>query len=1690
MKEDSNYSTIYNSPRRETTNGSEFSQCASPRKSPRKSDRLAVFIPCPKNVWVLATCNAASVCDENGNIEFTVEDPSIGAGVAERRLLNVDIRTLPLHNLNIGRNGVEDMCDLGFLHEASILNNLQRRFENNLPYTRSGEILIAVNPYNWLGLYSQSSMETYSQKLRHELPPHVFATSAEAYRGLRDRQRNQSILVSGESGAGKTETVKIMLNMLAHVATPVAKGTSAERSNATIVQKIISANPLLESFGNAKTVRNDNSSRFGKFTELQFERSSSAPLVGSKCTTYLLEKSRVVVQNDTNERNYHVFYQLLAHRAKVAPAADIAQGIRWQPKDFRYMNLGDLKTSRIEGKTDIEHYNATIEALTLLGVRQELRRKMEDVLLGILHFGEYEFEENSQDALRVRQKGEIDMDQQRVTELFGLHDDINAFHTQITTRSIDAEGKSISVPLSAEQAYTGRDALAKEIYARLFQWLVLVINFTTSSSTNPVVPLAHPEQPQEEEEDLSSGFGRAPVTIREAADKFGTIALLDIFGFESFKVNRFEQLCINFANEKLQQKFCLDCFRTVQQEYRDEGLAWEAIPFIDNCETLFMIEGGGSSQSSIISILNEECLLGARGNDEAFLAKVKSAYGGSRGQSVANKAFSANLKSADSFAIHHYAGKVEYTVTQFVEKNRDTCPPEVHAVLARGRNPLLANLFGANGHYFTGSAVHDLLSQRDRQSVACILLLHDDIIPAVDLSSQGVQATTAPVAPRMRAVSSLQPRLKALGSAGVQRRQSFLNAETVTSKFKSQLGALLTTLGKTQCQYVRCIKPNVNKSPKEYNLSMVVSQLRSAGMIEAVRISRAAYPYRTTHEEFLSRFKALRSASWLQKQGKDARTQAGALLLDILRRDPLPSDEESLALVFGSPGAPSRVTDKETKDQGSSLWELGRTKLYFTNGILEHLEALRSNLVYNAACHIQAAYRGIVRRRKYLRFRLASIWLQARFRSMSCQRLFKNCRRNAVRLQAVIRGWLCRLMSRAAQLERASSKIGATYRMRVHRRHFLHVIKPACVLIQSLIKARYAMRKYILRRDKARHQADMSNRLAAAQQRTSCLEDENADLRREIAVLRAALSEATFSTDVKLTVDASSGSPRTVGLDSSTSMSPRPLVEKELVSAMSQTTPRPAPGVQDRSVETDQPALSQSEIPSQAIDIETQLKREQATQLMRAAETLMHQAVDAARKAGLSLSDAQHSHSGNTPTSLSLATAGEATKDSDLSGSPSPRIHKQDVKDLLTLMETGNGLSCTIYAVQKKGGTLVGKPAIIKKRADSSCDGGARIDCEVRTPSQPSSNGYTGITGVTTPKKKDDPVSNFHPAVAPTIKVLRFGIADVMQVRRGRCGLIQLPRAVHDSLCLIVTVRDKGELNFVMDSKLRCEVAYVAFHYLMQRCGANIKSSPSPVRSPIPAITARHTPGARVKVAGITPEVPVSPTRAISFRSPLMERAQRQANLSPKVPNSAPTGLHLMPPVPPSLAYGTPLHSTSPFKDKENAANSRKEAKNSELGSTDVAVRKALRQADDIIANEAKPSTATGHKDPTIVKRGWVTKADNVISGLSTPHWQRRFCLLERESKLLKFSQSELAEHYPSQVRSIVSLSPSATALKVVKNGGGGISSFFSGGLHILEIHNAAQNGGDSSVIKMQFETMDELKAWTKCIEDVIAGVR
>ncbi|CAH2077072.1 unnamed protein product, partial [Thlaspi arvense] len=435
-------------------------------------------------------------------------------------------------------NGVDDMTKLTYLHEAGVLYNLQRRYALNDIYTYTGSILIAVNPFKKLPhLYNSYMMEQYKGAPFGELSPHVFAVSEVAYRAMIDDSRSQSILVSGESGAGKTETTKLIMQYLTFV------GGRAAEDNRSVEQQVLESNPLLEAFGNAKTVRNDNSSRFGKFVEIQFD--ANGRISGAAIRTYLLERSRVVRITDP-ERNYHCFYQLCAS------GNDAEKYKLSNPRQFHYLNQS--KTYELEGVSNAEEYKNTRRAMDIVGISHDEQEGIFRTLAAILHLGNVEFSAGKEHDSSVVKDRESRIHLQMAADLFKC--DANLLLASLCTRSILTREGTIIKALDCNAAVTSRDALAKTVYARLFDWLVDKINRSVGQDPN-------------------SRF---------------QIGVLDIYGFECFKSNSFEQFCINFANEKLQQHFNEHVFKMEQDEYRKEEINWSYIEFIDNQDVLDLIE--------------------------------------------------------------------------------------------------------------------------------------------------------------------------------------------------------------------------------------------------------------------------------------------------------------------------------------------------------------------------------------------------------------------------------------------------------------------------------------------------------------------------------------------------------------------------------------------------------------------------------------------------------------------------------------------------------------------------------------------------------------------------------------------------------------------------------------------------------------------------------------------------------------------------------------------------------------------------------------------------------------------------------------------------------------------------------------------------------------------------------------------
>ncbi|XP_015889296.3 myosin-17 isoform X1 [Ziziphus jujuba] len=527
--------------------------------------------------------------------------------------------------------GVDDMTKLSYLHEPGVLHNLATRYELNEIYTYTGNILIAVNPFQRLPhLYDTHMMEQYKGAAFGELSPHVFAVADVAYRAMINEGKSNSILVSGESGAGKTETTKMLMRYLAYL------GGRSGVEGRTVEQQVLESNPVLEAFGNAKTVRNNNSSRFGKFVEIQFDKNGR--ISGAAIRTYLLERSRVCQISDP-ERNYHCFYLLCA-----APHEDKEKYKLGNPRSFHYLNQSNC--FELDGVDDAHEYLATRRAMDVVGISEEEQEAIFRVVAAILHLGNVEFAKGE----------EIDSSV--------IKDEKSRFHLNMTAELLKCDAKSLEdaliqrVMVTPEEIITrtldpvaaiiSRDALAKTVYSRLFDWLVDKIN---------------------------NSIGQDP-------NSKSLIGVLDIYGFESFKFNSFEQFCINFTNEKLQQHFNQHVFKMEQEEYTKEEINWSYIEFVDNQDVLDLIE---KKPGGIIALLDEACMF-PKSTHETFAQKLYQTFKN-------NKRFIKPKLSRTSFTISHYAGEVTYLADQFLDKNKDYVVAEHQDLLTASKCSFVAGLF-------------------------------------------------------------------------------------------------------------------------------------------------------------------------------------------------------------------------------------------------------------------------------------------------------------------------------------------------------------------------------------------------------------------------------------------------------------------------------------------------------------------------------------------------------------------------------------------------------------------------------------------------------------------------------------------------------------------------------------------------------------------------------------------------------------------------------------------------------------------------------------------------------------------------------------------------------------------------------------------------------------------------------------
>ncbi|GAB4842593.1 hypothetical protein Ancab_012569 [Ancistrocladus abbreviatus] len=527
--------------------------------------------------------------------------------------------------------GVEDMTRLSYLHEPGVLQNLGTRYELNEIYTYTGNILIAVNPFQRLPhLYDTHMMEQYKGATFGELSPHVFAIADVAYRAMINEGKSNSILVSGESGAGKTETTKMLMRYLAYV------GGRSGIEGRTVEQQVLESNPVLEAFGNAKTVRNNNSSRFGKFVEIQFDKNGR--ISGAAIRTYLLERSRVCQISDP-ERNYHCFYLLCA-----APKEEIERYKLRNPKSFHYLNQSNC--FELEGVDDADEYLALRRAMDIVGISDHEQEAIFRIVAAILHLGNINFvkgEEIDSSAIKdEKSRYHLNM----TAEL--LRCDAQSLEDALIRRVMVTPEEVITRTLDPVNALGSRDALAKTIYSRLFDWIVEKIN----------------------------------VSIGQDANSQSIIGVLDIYGFESFKFNSFEQFCINFTNEKLQQHFNQHVFKVEQEEYSKEEINWSYIEFVDNQDVLDLIE---KKPGGIIALLDEACMF-PKSTHETFAQKLYQTFKN-------HKRFSKPKLSRTDFTISHYAGEVIYQADLFLDKNKDYVVAEHQALLTASKCPFVAAFF-------------------------------------------------------------------------------------------------------------------------------------------------------------------------------------------------------------------------------------------------------------------------------------------------------------------------------------------------------------------------------------------------------------------------------------------------------------------------------------------------------------------------------------------------------------------------------------------------------------------------------------------------------------------------------------------------------------------------------------------------------------------------------------------------------------------------------------------------------------------------------------------------------------------------------------------------------------------------------------------------------------------------------------
>ncbi|KPI99696.1 Myosin-IXa [Papilio xuthus] len=873
-----------------------------------------------------------------------------------------------------------DLCQLPELNEQTLLDNLRARFAAGYIYTYVGSILIAVNPFKLYPIYNPKYVKLYQNKrIGSSLPPHIFAVADAAYHTMLRERTNQCIVISGESGSGKTESTNFLLHHLTALSQKGSHGSGVE-------QTILSAGPVLEAFGNAKTPHNNNSSRFGKFIQVNYKENGMVH--GAVVQKYLLEKSRICSQG-RNERNYHVFYYLLAGASEQE-----REQLHLLSVD-KYNYLSKTGCSVVPGVDEQYEFSRLKQSMDMVGFTLDKQRRLFAVLSAVLLLGNVEFQPQRKsyhhdEAVGVRNPEVVSL----ISSLLRVKQE--TLLAALTSKRARASGETLVINYRLPEAIATRDAMAKCLYGALFDWIVMQVNHALLSKKD---------------------------TLREHQGH--SIGVLDIFGFEDFGPNNsFEQLCINYANEHLQYYFNQHVFKYEQEEYRREGIRWTDIGFSDNTGCLQLIEG---KPSGLLCVLDDQCNFPWATN-ETLLQKFNSVH-------EDNPFYEKPQRREPAFVVRHYAGRVKYQVTAMREKNLDLMRQDIVSVLKNSSLAFVRELVGVDPvavfrwaivrAFFRGyfafleagrrHRVHrvDGASRVPRPSIQSV---NDNIIrtphragskvcvrnsagnsegrqsgarggarPAKhyriaemrtrrldrDLDDADVMQRASQIVlknksfrPRERAKKGLKnlQSVKTLAGRTAAPAGKRKQPLTVAAQFQHSLAALMETLNQANPFFIRCIKSNGDKISNVFDEDTVQRQLRYTGMLETVRIRQAGYNVRLTYEEFIQLYRILLPKGLLSSQA-DVRHFLATLNLD---RD---------------------------------NYQVGATKIFMRESEQRKLEYRLHQQIMASIITIQRWHRAVLERRRFLALRRAALVIQG-----YCRQWLASRQDAATRLQAWYRG--------------------------------------------------------------------------------------------------------------------------------------------------------------------------------------------------------------------------------------------------------------------------------------------------------------------------------------------------------------------------------------------------------------------------------------------------------------------------------------------------------------------------------------------------------------------------------------------------------------------------------------------------------------------------------------------------------------